>query len=460
MMRVFKLKTVVPILLLWLVALPITAQFPEGEALFKRGEYAKAEAYYQKQLKQNPSSMTLRYRTGKCQLLQKHYAEAVATLEPLKSRSNSPKELYILLGEAYFGCYRFDESVESFETYRNKNGEEDVTSALRRSRMASDMLKSVDDIVVVDSVVVDLEKILSIYHLSKDIGALYASGEGKTFLTGCQTGRNDRRVFAVDCDSTISLYESFGLLDGSWSSPTPLSGSVNSMNNQNFPFVYPDGVTLYFASDDPSGMGGYDIYRANSNGNGYLEPRNVGFPYNSTANDYLMVVDEYTGIGWFATDRRQPSGKVMVYTFIPNTIRKNFEGTSAESILRAQMIGYEVSDKKPQYEKETETAGGDKKSEPFVINNQLTYYSANDFKSDDARNHYSQYVIVKQLLAQLEIQLASLRADFSKSFDEEKKKISDKIVSLEQQQITLRAALKKEQKLARNLEIAWLESQN
>ncbi len=447
-------------LLLWVLALPIYAQYPEGEALFKRGEYAKAEAYYQKQLKQNPSSMTLRYRTGKCQLLQKHYAESVATLEPLKTRSNSPKELYLLLGEAYFGCYRFAESVESYETYRNKGGEENVTASLHRSRMAADMLKSVDDIVVVDSVVVDLDKILSVYQLSKDIGALYACGNDKVFLTGCQTGRNDRKVFAVDCDSTISLFESFGLLDGSWSAPTPLSDAINTLHNQNFPFIYPDGVTLYFASDGPESMGGYDIFRASSSGNGYLEPRNVGFPYNSTANDYLMVVDEYTGIGWFATDRRQPAGKVMIYTFIPNVVRKSFEGTSEECVLRAQMKGYVVSDEKPQLKGAGEESSANNKSEPFVINDKLTYYAAADFKSDEARTHYAQYVVVKQLLSQVELQLQSLRKDFSKSSDEQKKEISDKIVSLEQQQITLRSSMKKEMKAARNLEVAWLESNN
>ena len=76
-------------------------------------------------------------------------------------------------------------------------------------------------------------------------------------------------------------------------------------NVQNYPYMLSDGVTLYFASKDTNGLGGYDIYvtRYNTHTNTYTTPENLGFPYNSSANDYLMVIDELQQVGYFATDR-------------------------------------------------------------------------------------------------------------------------------------------------------------
>ena len=48
-------------------------------------------------------------------------------------------------------------------------------------------------------------------------------------------------------------------------------------------------------------------------------------PYNSPFNDYMLAVDEYTGAGWFASDRNRIPGKVTIYTFIPQEMRVNVD---------------------------------------------------------------------------------------------------------------------------------------
>lgn len=95
-----------------------------------------------------------------------------------------------------------------------------------------------------------------------------------------------------------------------------------------------DGVTVYFASDNESGLGGYDIYitQYNTNTNMYLPPENIGMPYNSPANDYLLVIDDIKGIGYFASDRYMTDGNVCVYTFIPNDEKQILRDTTEEYI--------------------------------------------------------------------------------------------------------------------------------
>ena len=73
-------------------------------------------------------------------------------------------------------------------------------------------------------------------------------------------------------------------------------------------------------------LGGYDIFvtRYNTNTDTYLVPENVGMPFNSPYNDYMYVIDEYNNLGWFASDRFQPEGKVCIYVFIPNNSKQTY----------------------------------------------------------------------------------------------------------------------------------------
>jgi hypothetical protein len=87
-----------------------------------------------------------------------------------------------------------------------------------------------------------------------------------------------------------------------------------------------DGQTFYYGSKGEGSIGGYDIFMTRRGDDGsYFDGSNIGMPYNSTANDYMLAIDETTGLGWFATDRDAPEGKVTIYTFIPNATRVNYD---------------------------------------------------------------------------------------------------------------------------------------
>ena len=70
--------------------------------------------------------------------------------------------------------------------------------------------------------------------------------------------------------------------------------------------------------------------------NGFLEPVNLGMPYNSPFNDYMMAIDEYTGVGWFASDRNRIPGKVTGYVFVPSEMRVNVDAD--DPALRARAL--------------------------------------------------------------------------------------------------------------------------
>jgi len=97
-------------------------------------------------------------------------------------------------------------------------------------------------------------------------------------------------------------------IDGQWSLPENLGQPVNTSGNEMFPFIHQDG-SLYFASDGHAGMGGLDIFEAvpDRELGRFVRVGNVGSPINSPYDDFALVLDEVKRVGYFTSDRLDPS---------------------------------------------------------------------------------------------------------------------------------------------------------
>ena len=115
--------------------------------------------------------------------------------------------------------------------------------------------------------------------------------------------------------SVLQLFKSEKQSTG-WSEATPLSLNSQTYSVKN-PSVSADGKTLYFASDMPSGYGGFDIYKATINADASLgEAVNLGqrvntegqemFPFSSASGTLYFSSDGHLGLGgldvFFTTD--------------------------------------------------------------------------------------------------------------------------------------------------------------
>lgn len=88
------------------------------------------------------------------------------------------------------------------------------------------------------------------------------------------------------------------LIDGYGNEKQLSATNFGLTGDVNYPYVMPDGVTIYFAAKDYDSLGGYDLFvsRYNMNNDTYLAPERLNMPFNSMYNDYLMVVDEEKGV--------------------------------------------------------------------------------------------------------------------------------------------------------------------
>ena len=181
------------------------------------------------------------------------------------------------------------------------------------------MLDATQQVVFVDSMVVAKDDFISHIPLSKECGRLVQKNGLGQYTNELGDQRLSTVFNAADSASHIVMSE---FLANRWTEPKTAKGIGDA--SANYPYVMPDGITLYYAQKGPNSIGGYDIFttRYNADNGSFLRPENLGMPFSSEANDYLYVIDEPQQLGYFVTDRRQPAGKVCIYVFIPSTTRR------------------------------------------------------------------------------------------------------------------------------------------
>lgn len=328
-------------------------------------------------------------------------------------------------------------------------------------------------IMFIDSVVVDKANFLQHYLLNPETGMvgrysdlIHVDEQPHSYAYVNELG--DKCYYSFEDTVGSKLYSS-DILDGKISNASPLKGvdTKNVFTEANYPFMMADGVTFYFAAKGKESIGGYDIFvtRFDSEKGTFLKPENIGMPFNSTANDYMYVIDEYGNLGWFATDRGQKNGKVCVYTFVPADTREVY---SADGYTPEQIHGFahlnsiaatwgNGKERKAAMERlaaipQRLREKSNKNELAFVINDEVTYRKLSDFKVKENMSKYKQLLEQRQRLDALDASIAKARDFYAKASAKDKKAITNELLQSEQQRDIYEANLMKLEKDIRNSE--------
>jgi len=106
-------------------------------------------------------------------------------------------------------------------------------------------------------------------------------------------------VFASDRPGGFGgkdLYMVKKLPDGNWGKIMNLGPTINTIEDEDSPFLSHDETTLYFASMGHMSMGGFDIFstkRLHQTEQKWSEPKNIGYPINTPGDDlfYSPTID-------------------------------------------------------------------------------------------------------------------------------------------------------------------------
>ena len=344
----------------------------------------------------------------------------------------------------------------------------------------TNMREMTQEILIIDSIVTDKRLFLSRLHISPESGTIMNS---RQFLKNSESDSTsvfvnemgNKAYFSLPDDSLHQQLYTIDKLGDEWSRPMVLQGISDGISEAAYPFILTDGITLYFAGKGPESIGGYDIFftRYDSHNSRFMKPENLGMPFNSEANDYMYAIDEYNRIGYFVSDRRQPEGKVCIYIFVPSDSRKNYDlAAYTEQQIRnfstisciADTWGDGV-ERQAALERLKHISGAAKQSKAvpttdanqlLVINDALTYSSANDFRSREAASLYEQLISARKQLNRLNAELDSARDDYAKAGAADREGMKREILLGEDEVLQLTERIKTLEKQARNTEIKFI----
>ena len=349
--------------------------------------------------------------------------------------------------------YRFEEAKANLEKQmtqlkRRRKDTSALEAQLEICNKGIRGLSGTDKIVILDSLVLSKDKFLDGYTNMHDLGTITLSADGKTTSYTTELGNKMYEPVSILTDEgePSSTFKCYYLENGAKVSSTILDG-LEIDGELNYPFLMSDGVTFYFAARTTEGYGNYDLYvtRFDSEDDKFYRAENMGFPFSSYANDYMIVIDEANGIGWFASDRYQPEGKVCIYSFLytPSRHPFDYENDDHKEIISYASLRSIKATWSPdnEYERikarqrlslsQTSTSSKQKSDFTFVINDNFTYTSLKDFHSEEAKTMFTEWQKATKALASDKSRLAKLRNDYAEASSLGKDSMKETILKLE-----------------------------
>lgn len=257
----------------------------------------------------------------------------------LQARTDIPDSL-IFQGDMLHAQYDFEKALESYEQALEMLGSE--TDSLQLLTLKDKMLlsengRNMSGFTYSPSVVAKHKFSLDDFYLyypledrswreaPNQLDSTASSLSMATFVPD-----DVQRIFfsTEDEDGIRNIYMT-EYQDTIWTYPSLLNEHLVSPANEIYPMVSSDGRTLYFASEGLYGVGGYDIYMSewSDEDNDWSMPVNMGFPYSSPADDFLLVNTDDGRYTFFASNRECSSDSVWVYVleFDSMPVRKAIE---------------------------------------------------------------------------------------------------------------------------------------
>ncbi|GAB4018292.1 hypothetical protein GCM10028773_17490 [Spirosoma koreense] len=119
--------------------------------------------------------------------------------------------------------------------------------------------------------------------------------------------------------------------DGNWTDPVNLGEPINTAFNEASPFIHPNGLSLFFASEGHVGMGGYDLFVTDSKDSGWSMPTNLGYPINTSEDQASLFVSANGKHAYYSYEEQKEgvSQKSRLYTFdLPESLRERVKPVS------------------------------------------------------------------------------------------------------------------------------------
>lgn len=141
------------------------------------------------------------------------------------------------------------------------------------------------------------------------------------------------------------------LTDKGWGEPENMGPDINTMYDEQSPFIHPDDSTFYFCSNGWPGLGGKDLFVSRLSKDGrWQKPQNLGYPINSSGDENGLTLTANGTYAFFSSNNLNGFGGYDIYKFeMPQNIRPQqvtyVKGTVNDAKTKAPLeAGVEIID--------------------------------------------------------------------------------------------------------------------
>ncbi|MCO6501409.1 MAG: PD40 domain-containing protein [Vicingus serpentipes] len=304
-----------------------------SDELFDKEQYNEALPLFAQLLSLYPKDLNYNYKYGACLLFATRDKEkSLKYLKFAVSKSTVDPEAYYFLAKAHHFNYEFDPAIVYYNKFKGKADAKqlqkyNIEREVEMCENGKSLLKNIVDIGVLDKkeikeadffrsyslkgiggkVIVKPDEFKSKLDVKKEETSLVYLGETKDVVIYSSygtDGKNGRDLFRVEKTGGTE-----------WSKPINLGEGINTKYDEDYPFLHPDGKTLYFSSKGYNSMGGYDVFKStyNSTTGKWSVPENLDFPINTPGDDILYISDIDNKLAYFASSRASKQGELTVY---------------------------------------------------------------------------------------------------------------------------------------------------
>ncbi|QQR87079.1 MAG: PD40 domain-containing protein [Flavobacteriales bacterium] len=309
------------------------AQKAKAAALFDGGKYSEALPLYSQLVSLTPSDHDLNYRLGTCMV---HGGgdkdKAVGFLRFAVQGAGITPRAHYEYGQALQVTYRFNDALAEYAKYKatadkRMLAERPTEAVEKQCRNGTQLLSNLKEIEVHNKVEVDRTQFDRFYDLTDMGGRIIAvpeelmsaldkkSGERSFLFKPDKGGTIYFSSYGKDGKTGRDIYSTELLPNGTFAVPRKLAGYINTDQDEDFPYLHPDGKSFYFCSKGHTSMGGYDVFRSTYDRglDVFGSPENLDFAVNTPDDDMLYIVDPEGKEACFASSRESKQGQVHVY---------------------------------------------------------------------------------------------------------------------------------------------------
>jgi len=341
----------------------LSAQAQKAVDDFNNKEYSTASTEFKLLVEQYPKDLLYQYYLG-ASLIESNASvlQAISYLKAASVNEACYKSFYYL-GKAYYRQFEFENSKDAFTEFKKRakwqeNNALDISSELTKLESSSGFFSKAIPISAKSSVNTNKDSVLQTISHSLDINILNISSIGNNtsvyYVLSTENTIQTGKYYYYSASTNMGLrgkdiFRIKKLPDGNWTTPENLGFTINTFEDEDYPFFDYQTTTLYFASKGHKSFGGFDIFKSkyDSLKNEWAKPEQMPFPINTQWDDFLWINLGTNQI--FISNRSSLAGQATIYFLNKSPENNTVELHTNNDMFQALNLGISGNEAAPIY---------------------------------------------------------------------------------------------------------------